>query len=152
MIVKLLAQPLSLTCQRVAGRAMASSHREAPFITKYPQVDAIDFYLFSSCGPGRDGYVTLIANYQPVQAAYGGPNYYSLDSEALYAIRRQRRRQPGGPDVPVPLPGCPARRKRSQTERQRYRDLLGVAQYRSDHGGRRTRAEPSSDVHREGDP
>ena len=36
--------------------------------------------------PGREEYVTLIANYVPVQAAYGGPNYFPLDSEALYEI------------------------------------------------------------------
>lgn len=66
--------------------ALASSHREAPFITKNPKVDATDFYLFRSYEPGRDGYVTLIANYQPLQDAYGGPNYFSLDPEALYEI------------------------------------------------------------------
>ena len=66
--------------------AQASSHREAPFITKYPQVDATDFYTFMSYQPGREDYVTLIANYLPLQAAYGGPNYFPLDSEALYEI------------------------------------------------------------------
>lgn len=70
----------------VYGTALASSHREAPYITKYPQVDASDFYLFKSYEPGREDYVTVIANYVPVQAAYGGPNYFPLDSEALYEI------------------------------------------------------------------
>ena len=70
----------------VSGTALGSSHREAPYITKYPQVDASDFYLFKSYEPGREEYVTLIANYVPVQAAYGGPNYFPLDSEALYEI------------------------------------------------------------------
>ena len=70
----------------LSGTALGSSHREAPYISKYPQVDASDFYLFKSYEPGRQDYVTLIANYVPVQAAYGGPNYYPLDSEALYEI------------------------------------------------------------------
>jgi hypothetical protein len=70
----------------LAVAAQASSHREAPFITKLPQVDATDFYLFSSYEPGREDYVTLIANYVPVQAAYGGPNYFPLDSDAVYEI------------------------------------------------------------------
>jgi hypothetical protein len=76
----------------VAGSALAlsvahaSSHREAPFITKNPKVDATDFYMFRSYEPGRDGFVTLIANYQPLQDAYGGPNYFTLDPEALYEI------------------------------------------------------------------
>jgi hypothetical protein len=64
----------------------ASSHREAPFLTKNPKVDGTDFYLFDSYEPGRDGYVTFIANYQPLQDAYGGPNYFAMDPEALYEI------------------------------------------------------------------
>jgi len=66
--------------------ALASSHREAPFVTKYPQSDGTDFYLFKSYEPGREDYVTMIANYIPVQAAYGGPNYFPLDRQALYEI------------------------------------------------------------------
>ena len=34
-----------------AGSALASSHREAPFITKYPQSDGTDFYFFKSYEP-----------------------------------------------------------------------------------------------------
>ncbi len=64
----------------------ASSHREAPFITTQPKVDATDFYLFNSYEAGRDAYVTLIANYLPLQDPYGGPNYFSLDPNALYEI------------------------------------------------------------------
>jgi hypothetical protein len=66
--------------------AEASSHREAPFITTQPKVDATDFYLFASYEPGRDGYITMIANYLPLQEPYGGPNYFSLDPNALYEI------------------------------------------------------------------
>lgn len=65
---------------------MASSHREAPYISKYPQVDATDFYMFNSYEAGREDYVTILANYIPVQAAYGGPNYFPLDANALYEI------------------------------------------------------------------
>jgi hypothetical protein len=64
----------------------ASSHREAPNITRMPTVDSTDFYLFNSYEPGRDGYVTVLANYIPVQAPYGGPNYFALDQTALYEI------------------------------------------------------------------
>ncbi|MBL8933308.1 MAG: DUF4331 domain-containing protein, partial [Archangium sp.] len=35
---------------------------------------------------GRSSNVTVIANYQPLQDAYGGPNYFSMDPEALYEI------------------------------------------------------------------
>jgi hypothetical protein len=67
--------------------AFASSHREAPAITKSPKVDATDFYMFNSYETGRDAYVTLVANYIPLQDAYGGPNYFSLDPDAVYDIR-----------------------------------------------------------------
>ena len=64
----------------------ASSHREAPFITTAPKVDASDFYMFNSYEAGRGAFVTLIANYLPLQDAYGGPNYFKLDPNALYEI------------------------------------------------------------------
>ena len=64
----------------------ASSHREAPFIATQPQVDATDFYMFRSYEPGREGYVTIVANYLPLQDPYGGPNYFKLDPNALYEI------------------------------------------------------------------
>ena len=73
--------------------AQASSHREAPFITTSPKVDGTDFYMFRSyegitaAGTGgRSDYVTMIANYQPLQSPYGGPNYFSMDPNALYEI------------------------------------------------------------------
>lgn len=66
--------------------AEASSHREAPGITKRPKVDATDFYLFRSYEPGREGFVTVVACYQPLQAPYGGPNYFTMDADALYEI------------------------------------------------------------------
>jgi hypothetical protein len=69
-----------------ASEARASSHREAPFITKNPKVDGTDFYMFRSYEAGRDQYVTLIANYIPLQAPYGGPNFFTMDPEALYEI------------------------------------------------------------------
>jgi hypothetical protein len=45
--------------------AMASSHREAPFVAGLPRVDGADFYMFRSYEAGRSDYVTLIANYSP---------------------------------------------------------------------------------------
>jgi hypothetical protein len=76
-----------------AGFSVASSHREAPFITTSPKVDGTDFYMFRSYEGiaangtgGRSDYVTLIANYQPLQGPYGGPNYFSMDPNALYEI------------------------------------------------------------------
>jgi Domain of unknown function (DUF4331)/CHRD domain len=64
----------------------ASSHREAPFVTEHPKVDGTDFYMFRSYEEGRDGFVTLIADYLPLQDAYGGPNYFTLDPSARYRV------------------------------------------------------------------
>lgn len=77
-----IATATLLTC----GVAIASSHREAPAITETPKVDNTDFYMFRSYEEGREGYVTLIANYLPFQDPYGGPNYYTMDEDALYGI------------------------------------------------------------------
>ncbi|HEV7610540.1 MAG TPA: DUF4331 domain-containing protein [Steroidobacteraceae bacterium] len=66
--------------------ALASSHREAPFITTRPKVDGTDLYLFNSYEAGRAGYVTMIASYQPFENPQGGPNYYTMDPGALYEI------------------------------------------------------------------
>ena len=66
--------------------AGASSHREAPGILSTPQVDGTDFYMFRSYEEGRDGFVTLIANYIPLQDPSGGPNYFPPDPKAVYDI------------------------------------------------------------------
>jgi Domain of unknown function (DUF4331) len=87
------AVALATFCLVTTG-AHASSHREAPFITTSPKVDATDLYLFMSYESARlpsgmatsGDYVTLIANYLPLQDAYGGPNYFALDPNALYEI------------------------------------------------------------------
>ncbi len=66
--------------------SLASSHREAPLLTEMPKVDSTDLYVFNSYEAGREGYVTIIANYQPFQLPFGGPNFYTLDPDALYEI------------------------------------------------------------------
>ena len=81
-----LALAVAATVLVPGGSAQASSHREAPFVTEHPKIDATDFYMFRSYEPGREGYITLIANYIPLQDPYGGPNYFTMDPEALYEI------------------------------------------------------------------
>ena len=80
------AAAAALLSTLAATPAWASSHREAPGIALFPKVDGTDLYVFNSYEPGRDGFVTLIANYQPLQAPYGGPNYFKMDANALYEI------------------------------------------------------------------
>jgi len=66
--------------------AVASSHREAPMIAGLPRLDATDLYMFRSYEKGREDTITLLANYFPLQDPYGGPNYFDLDTNALYEI------------------------------------------------------------------
>jgi Domain of unknown function (DUF4331) len=70
----------------IVSAALASSHREAPFITTRPKVDGTDFYMFNSYEANRTGFVTLIANYQGLQEPQAGPNYFTMDPNALYEI------------------------------------------------------------------
>ncbi|GAB3727280.1 DUF4331 domain-containing protein [Luteimonas pelagia] len=78
-----IAAVLALAC---GTTVLASSHREAPLVTGTPKVDATDFYMFRSYEPDRQGFVTFLANYQPLQDPYGGPNYFLMDPRAVYAI------------------------------------------------------------------
>jgi len=80
------ASTVMLGAVAITTASLASSHREAPFITEIPKVDGTDFYMFNSYEPGREGYVTIVANYVPLQDAYGGPNYFALDPDARYEI------------------------------------------------------------------
>jgi hypothetical protein len=84
LLPSLLASALCAAIMHPA--AQASSHREAPFITKHPKIDATDFYMFRSYEPGRADFVTLIANYVPLQDPQAGPNYFAMDPDALYEI------------------------------------------------------------------
>lgn len=77
-IAALVAAPLA---------AFGSSHREAPNISRLPTLDATDLYVFNSYEAGRTGYVTILANYIPLQDSYGGPNYFALDPAGLYEIK-----------------------------------------------------------------
>ncbi|MES2533406.1 MAG: DUF4331 domain-containing protein [Pseudomonadota bacterium] len=86
-LLKTPAKAFLLTVGAIAAfGALASSHREAPSIAGMPKLDATDFYMFRSYEASRQDYVTLIANYQPDQSPYGGPNYFTMDPNGLYEI------------------------------------------------------------------
>ena len=71
-----------------------SSHREAPSISKDPVADNTDTYAFRSSGDT----VTLIANYLPVEAPAGGPNFYEFGDDVTYQIHVDNNGD-GKPDV-----------------------------------------------------
>ena len=61
-----------------------SSHREAPYISSDPVADNTDVYAFVS--PDAPDKVTIIANFIPLQAPAGGPNFYQFGDDVLYEI------------------------------------------------------------------
>jgi hypothetical protein len=68
------------------GDILASSHREAPLVTGTPKLDGADFYMFNSYETGRSNFVTIVADYLPLQDPYGGPNYFELETNGIYEI------------------------------------------------------------------
>src|ERR1700749_38535 len=73
-----------------------SSHREAPEISKDPVADSTDVYAFVS--PDQPQTVTLIANYIPLEAPDGGPNFYEFADDVLYEIHIDNTGD-GNPDI-----------------------------------------------------
>jgi hypothetical protein len=64
----------------------ASSHGEAPGVLNSPATDATDLYAFRSYEPGRENFVTIIANYNPLQDPIAGPNYFQFSDKHFYEI------------------------------------------------------------------
>ena len=75
------------TTSMLASSIFASSHGEAPLISMDRYADNTDTYAFRSVEPGRDGFVTLIANFIPFQEPSGGPQWYRFDDTVLYEIK-----------------------------------------------------------------
>jgi len=67
-----------------SGAAQASSHREAPLISKDTFADNTDTYAFVS--PANPDNVVLVANWIPFEHPSGGPNYFEFDDRVLYEI------------------------------------------------------------------
>ncbi len=61
-----------------------SSHREAPAISKDPVADNTDTYAFVS--PDDPSTVTIISNYLPLEAPFGGPNFFEFGDDVVYRI------------------------------------------------------------------
>ena len=67
-----------------APAADASSHREAPLISKDAFADNTDTYVFVS--PENPDNLVLIGSWIPFEAPEGGPNYFEWDENVLYDI------------------------------------------------------------------
>ncbi len=73
-----------------------SSHREAPAISKDPVADNTDTYAFVS--PDDPGTVTIISNYLPLEAPFGGPNFFEFGDDVRYDINIDNTGD-GTPDI-----------------------------------------------------
>ncbi len=72
------------------GGAAASSHREAPLISKDAFADTTDTYAFVS--PSNPNNIVIAASWIPFEGPEGGPNYWEWDPTVdVLAQRRQRR-------------------------------------------------------------
>ena len=78
---------LSLIASMLTIPTFGSSHSEAPLISMDRYADNTDTYAFRSIEPGREGFVTLIANYVPFQDPSGGPQWSRFDDTVLYEIK-----------------------------------------------------------------
>ncbi len=79
------------------GGVNASSHREAPLISRDPLADNTDVYAFRS--PDDNGTITIIANYIPFESPEGGPNYYTFGTGIRYEIHIKNRANTTGDDI-----------------------------------------------------
>src|SRR6478735_7833796 len=77
---------MHLTIALLASSAsFASSHREAPGISKDPAADITDFYAFRN--PNDNTKLVLIMNVNPLEDPGGGPNFHSFDDSVRYEMK-----------------------------------------------------------------
>src|SRR5580765_5381331 len=79
-----LSLGLALFAALLAAPALASSHREAPGIAKYPLWDNTDVYAFRD--PIVTDQLTILSNWIPLEDPSGFPNFFHFDENAWYQI------------------------------------------------------------------
>ncbi|MCX6046492.1 MAG: DUF4331 domain-containing protein [Chloroflexi bacterium] len=87
LVLSIVLTPLLLITAVLIGfhsPALASSHREAPIISKDTFADNTDTYVFIS--PENQNNIVFVGSWIPFEAPEGGPNYYEWDDSALYDI------------------------------------------------------------------
>lgn len=78
---------LMLICGITNISTLASSHSEAPGTYADRLADNTDVYAFRSTEAGREGFVTIISNFIPLQDPSGGPQFFRFDDTVLYEIK-----------------------------------------------------------------
>src|SRR6266496_3338919 len=77
---------MALFAAYLIGTAQASSHMDAPLITRDPSANTTDVYAFVQNRNGMKSLVTALGVY-PHEEPGVGPNKYNFDDNVLYQIR-----------------------------------------------------------------
>src|SRR5689334_16429965 len=96
LLRKLLVCAVLLGLIGASAHSYASSHREAPLISRDPLADNTDLYAFRS--PDDPNTITIIANYIPFELPEGGPNYYNFSPDVRYEIHIKNQTATTGDD------------------------------------------------------
>jgi len=84
-LLVILAAVALVTAMLAPLSVRASSHREAPMISRDPTADNTDLYAFRS--PDGSNTVTIVANFIPLEEPAGGPNFNAFDDNVLYELK-----------------------------------------------------------------
>src|SRR5215471_11806732 len=76
---------MALLAAQLVGSAQASSHMDAPLITRDPAANTTDVYAFVQTENGMKRLVTALGVY-PHEEPGIGPNKYNFDDNVLYQI------------------------------------------------------------------
>jgi hypothetical protein len=68
-----------------AALSFGSSHSEAPGTANDRKIDNTDTYAYTA--PDAPNALTVVANWIPLQAPAGGPNFYQWDPKARYNVK-----------------------------------------------------------------
>ena len=77
---------LGVTMTAGVGPARASSHMDAPLITRDPSANTTDVYAFRSTGEDGTQYLAVALAVYPFEEPGIGPNNFSFDDNVLYEI------------------------------------------------------------------
>src|SRR5438552_18007225 len=78
----------ALSSLSVVSLASASSHREAPAISRDPAADNTD--LWAWVDKGTHATLNIVASYNPLEEPSGGPNFNQFSDDVLYEIHIAR--------------------------------------------------------------
>ena len=78
----------AVACSSLVSIASASSHREAPAISRDPAADNTDLWAWVE--KGSHGKLNIVASYNPLEEPSGGPNFNQFSDDVLYEIHITR--------------------------------------------------------------